>query len=64
MTWVKNKDMHPLTNVAGRRWRANGGAINGAWHTVNDFERLTFEEYETLEWHFPDVDNAPGTVDN
>jgi hypothetical protein len=60
--WIKNTDMHPLTNINGRQWRAKGGEVSGLWHSLSDLERLTADEYQTLEWHFPDVDSAPQGV--
>lgn len=60
--WVKNTDMHPLTNINGRQWRANGGNVSGVWYSVGDFQRLTAEEYKTLEWHFPDAVSVDGSV--
>lgn len=61
--WVKNKDMHPHMNIYGREWRAKGGDIKGVWYSRGDLNRLAPDEYETLEWHFPDVDRPAQGVD-
>jgi hypothetical protein len=49
-TWVRNEDMHPMTNIAGRRFWARGnieGTFNGYWPTPDGMMP------RDLWWHFP-----------
>ena len=48
--WVADKDMGPLTNIAGRRFWARGnieGYYNGYWPTKDGLKP------DDLWWHFP-----------
>ena len=50
-TWVRNEDMHPMTNIAGRRWCSPSsgleGEYRGMWPTPDGMRPLD------LWWHFP-----------
>jgi hypothetical protein len=54
-TWVKNEDMHPITNIAGRRYWAEGvngredieGIFHGTWFTHRG------ERPQGVYWFFP-----------
>jgi hypothetical protein len=52
MEWVKNTDMHPQTNIQGRMWRVPGTDLRGVWYNSLSLDRLTFDEYQSLEWGF------------
>ena len=52
--WVANEDMHPMTNIAGRKWMTKDGELHG----------VTFPPNHALErgimCHFPvDKPNEP-----
>ena len=48
--WIADEDMHPMTNIAGRRWWAAGNLsafYNGYWATPGGMKPVG------LYWHFP-----------
>ena len=47
--WVPNEQVHPMTNVAGRKYRTNTGRIGVAYYNI-----LNSEEYVTHWWFEPD----------
>ena len=54
-TWVRQEDLHPMTNVWRRRWwseTGTEGTFNGEWPT------LTGAPPPKVWWHFPN-DPAP-----
>lgn len=51
--WVSGRDMSPLTNIAGRRYRTADGVVG----TYSDLSQAF---PQNAEWFFPDADHFNG----
>jgi hypothetical protein len=54
--WVFDADMHPLTNIAGRRWRAIDGSAEGIYYGQGSFP--SHINRRSLMWFFPEEQAA------
>ncbi|MEM1149039.1 MAG: hypothetical protein AAGI03_00570 [Pseudomonadota bacterium] len=57
--WVDDIDMHPMTNIEGRRWWAPGEGGTGIW---GEFRGIWSTRYglkpEGLIWFCPEPDHV------
>ena len=56
--WIQNEDMHPQTNISGRRWMTADGKYMGVYH--HEIPAYVVHGPSPLYWHFPLTEKADG----